>query len=331
MHKRSFIGLALAAAVTVTATLAAATGAQAADYPHKPITVVVPFPPGGLTDLIGRRFAAHLEKQTKQSVIVQNKAGASGQVGAQGVARDAPDGYTVMVTATHFAISAAVRRDLPYDPIKDFSPIALFVTTPNILAVNAKLPIRNLDEYIAYANGRSQGVSFGSSGAGGSTHLSGELLKLKTGANMQHIPYKGMVLQVNDLVGGQLESGFVDPSATLQFFKTGALRPIGVTGAERFDILPDVPTLAEQGVKDYEAITWIALIATANTPEDVRAFLNKSAIASMQTPEAQEFLKQIAAQPSTLSPSEVATYLSDEVKKWSAVADAAKLKTGETP
>lgn len=328
MQKRTFVRTALAGILALGAAFGAPPRVLAAGYPDKPINVIVPFPPGGLTDLIGRRFAAYLEKQTGQTVIVQNKPGASGQLGAQQVARAHPDGYTVLVTATHFAISAAVRRDLPYDPVKDFSPIALFVTTPNILVVNSKVPVHNLQEYLKYANSRPGGLSFGSSGAGGSTHLSGELLKLKTHANLQHIPYKGMVLQVNDLVGGQLESGFVDASSVLQFIEAKQLRPIGVTGSARFDILPDVPTIAEQGVPGYEATTWIALAAPAKTPPDILKFLNKAALDSMQTPDSAAFLKQISATRSALTPQEVSDYLRRDIAKWTEVAKAANLQTG---
>lgn len=261
-------------------------------------------------------------------MIVQNRAGASGQVGAQHTARQPADGYNLLVTATHFAISAAVRADLPYDPVKDFDPLAIFVTTPNILVVNSDVPIHNIKEYVEYANKTPGGMSVGSSGTGGSTHLSGELLKYLTKANMQHISYKGMVPHVNDLVGGQLESGFVDPSSVLQFLEQGRLRAIGVTGAERFDILPDIPTIAEQGVDGYEATTWIALAAPAGTPEEVKDFLNKMALESMQTAGAQEFLKQISANPSSMGHAEVKDYLTAEIDKWTKVAEAADLRTG---
>ncbi len=328
MQKRTFLTTLMAGSLAVASLAGALPTAHAAGYPDKPITIVVPFPPGGLTDLVGRRFAAYLEKETGQSVVVQNRPGASGQVGAQYVARMPADGYTLLVTATHFAISAAVRTDLPYNPVKDFDPLAIFVTTPNILVVNAKVPVNNIKEYIAYANNKPGGISFSSSGTGGSTHLSGELLKYLTKANIQHISYKGMVPAVNDLVGGQLESGFVDPSSVLQFLEEKRLRAIGVTGATRFDILPDVPTIAEQGVTGYEATTWIALAAPANTPKTIQDMLNKAAVASMQTPEAKEFLKQISATPSAMTPPEVKTYLTNEIDKWTKVAEAANLRTG---
>lgn len=327
MKKRTFLKTLIACSVAATAVSTPPAMAQAASpYPNRPINIIVPFPPGGLTDIIARRFAAHLEEETGQSVIIQNRAGASGQVGAQAVARMPADGYNLLVTATHFAISAAVRTDLPYDPVVDFDPLAIFVTTPNILVVNSDVPVHNIKEYIEYANNKPDGISFGSSGTGGSTHLSGELLKHLTQANMHHISYKGMVPHVNDLVGGQLESGFVDPSSVNQFLDEGRLRAIGVTGSERFDILPDIPTIAEQGVEGYEATTWIALAAPAGTPEDIRAFLNKAAITSMQTSSSQEFLRQISASPSSISHAEVRDYLSAEIVKWTAVAEAADLR-----
>ncbi len=328
MRRRSFIqgASALAASAGAGGLVAGWPGPALAAYPDRPINIVVPFPPGGLTDLIGRRFAMYLEKTTGQPAIIENKAGASGQVGAQGVARARPDGQTLLVTATHFALSAAVRDDLPYDPVKDFAPVALFVTTPNILVVNPKVPVHNLQEYIDYANRSPGGISFGSSGAGGATHLSGELLKLMTQAKMEHIPYKGMVLQVNDLLGGQLESGFVDPSSVTQFLADGKLRAIGVTGKERFGILPDVPTFDEQGVKGYESTTWIALLAPAGTPPDIVRQLNELAIASLQEPGAQTFIEQIQATPNTMSAEDFAAYLQSDVDRWTQVAKAAGLR-----
>ncbi|WP_038852302.1 Bug family tripartite tricarboxylate transporter substrate binding protein [Bordetella petrii] len=327
MQRRAFLSATVACAIVASAFQGTSTQA-APQYPDKPVNIIVPFPPGGLTDLIGRRFAAYLEKKTGQTVVVQNRAGASGQVGAQAIARMEPDGYNLLVTATHFAISAAVRADLPYDPVGDFDPIAIFVTTPNILVVNEKVPVHSLREYIEYANKKPGGMSFGSSGTGGSTHLSGELLKHLTGANLQHVSYRGMVPHVNDLVGGQIESGFVDPSSVIQFLQEGRLRALAVTGAQRFDILPDIATIAEQGVDGYEATTWIALAAPAGTPQAVKKFLNQAAIESMQTPEGKEFLQQISATPSTLTDAQVKDYLKAEIDKWKKVAEAANLRTG---
>ena len=328
MKKRAFLKALAVTGIALSSVFGAPASVLASDYPDRLINIIVPFPPGGLTDIIGRRFADYLQRETGQTVVVQNRAGASGQVGAQYVSRQPADGYTLLVTATHFGISAAIRTDLPYNPVTDFSPIALFVTTPNILVVNKDVPVTNIQEYIAYANGKAQGISVGSSGTGGSTHLSGELLKFRASANMHHIPYKGMTPHVNDLVGGQIESGFVDPSSVMQFLADGRLRAIGVTGAQRFDILPDVPTISEQGIDGYEATTWIALVAPAGTPQAIQDFLNKAAIASMQTPSAKQFLKQISAMPSDLSPSQFTDYLRHEISKWSEVADAANLKIG---
>lgn len=308
------------------ATVAPGGAALAASYPDKQVTIVVPFPPGGLTDLIGRRFAHYLEQKTGQTVVVENRAGASGQVGAQYVARQPADGHTLLVTATHFALSQALRKNLPYDAIKDFTPVAMFVTSPNMLVVRSDSKINSIQDYIKASKEKSGGISFGSSGAGGSTHLSGELLKFKTNADITHVPYKGMVLQVNDIVGGQLESGFVDPSSVMQFLEAGRLKALGVTSPERVSILPDVPTIREQGVEDYEAQTWIAMLGPAGLPDDITRSLNQWAVESMQTPEAQEYLKGIGNQASSLKPEEFRERLQQEIAKWTDVAEKANIR-----
>nr|MBF0685407.1 tripartite tricarboxylate transporter substrate binding protein [Pseudomonas sp.] len=319
--KRTLISACLA-----LATVLPGGAALAKSYPDKQITLVVPFPPGGLTDLIGRRFAHYLEQQTGQTVVVENRAGASGQVGAQYVARQEADGHTLLVTATHFALSQALRKDLPYNAIDDFTPVAMFVTSPNMLVVRSDSKINSIQDYIKASKEQDGGISFGSSGAGGSTHLSGELLKFKTGADITHVPYKGMVLQVNDLIGGQLESGFVDPSSVMQFLETGRLKVLGVTSPERVSILPDIPTIREQGVDGYEAQTWIALLGPAGMPEAITNSLNQWAVESMQTPESQEYLKGIGNQASTLGPEEFRERLHQEIAKWTDVAEKARIR-----
>jgi len=309
------------------AVCAALPGAAAfAAYPEKPITLIVPFPPGGLTDIIGRRFAQDLEQKTGQTVLVENRAGASGQLGAQYVARQPADGYTLLVTATHFALTQAVRKDLPYNALKDFTPIAMFVTAPNMLVVDGKSPINTLTDYIAASKTRDGGISFGSSGTGGATHMSGELLKLLSGADMTHVSYKGMMPQLNDLVGGQLESGFVDPSSVKQYLEAGRLKALGVTTSKRVSILPNIPTFAEQGVTGYEAQSWIAMLGPAGLPADVTNALNKWAVESMHSPRNKEYMEGFGNEVSSISADEFRQVLEREITTWTKVAEKAGIR-----
>lgn len=322
--------LALLGALAICASLAAPMAAAAPDdYPLKQrVTLVVPFPPGGLTDIVARRFAQRLQDETRQTVVVENKAGASGQLGTQAVSKAPADGYTLLVTATHFAVNSALRPTLPYDPLKDFTAIAVFLTTPNVLAVPASLPVHDLQEYLAYARQKG-GLAFGSSGTGGSTHLSGELLKLATKAPLFHVPYKGMAPAINDLLGGQVPSVFLDPGSVVQFAKEGKVRLIGVTSSKRIDVLPDVPTIAEQGVPGYEANTWIALVAPAGVPASVVEKLNKVAVATVNTPDAKGWLTQSGAIASDRSPADAARFISAELSMWKRVVKEAAVKADD--
>lgn len=323
------LAIALAGALIGTFSAAPVWAADTKMYPDRPITIIVPFPPGGLTDIVARQLARAMQETFKQTVVVDNKAGASGQIGSQHVARAAGDGYTLLVTATHFVVNPAVRKTLPYDPVKDFTPIALLVSTPNVLAVTKSLPVNTLQEYLAYARQQKDGLAFASSGIGGSTHLSGEMLKVMAKAPLMHVPYKGMVPAINDTLGGQVPSIFADIGGIMPFAKDGKIRIIGVTSPQRSPALPDVPTIAEQGVPGYEANTFIGLMGPADMPPAVVEKLNRLARDAMHASSVAQTLEQNGGVAGEMSAAQYGEYVRSELVKWKRVAQEANVPVEE--
>ncbi|WP_420997180.1 tripartite tricarboxylate transporter substrate binding protein [Cupriavidus sp. 30B13] len=314
--------LKLAAGLAVAALAGAG---QAAPWPTQPIRLVVPFAAGGLTDVLARQLSRTMQAELKQPVVVDNKPGAGGIIGADIVAKSSPDGYTLLVTTTAHVVNPAVAKSLPYDTEKDFAPIAKLVSTPTVLAVNPAVPATNLRELIAYAQ-RSGGVTYGSSGPGGITHLSGELLAARTGAPFVHVPYKGTALAVNDLLGGQINASFIDALTATRFVESGKLRAIGVTTATRNAALPGVPTLAEQGVPGYDTEIWIGFYAPAGTPPGRLAQLNRLAVASMNEPGFRATLQQQGTTAATMGLADFQAYVASEIGKWRAVVQTAHIE-----
>lgn len=317
-------GAAIAAGLSIVAT-APALAADAA-WPSRPITIVVPFPPGGMTDVIARRMAKDMQDALKQSVVVENRAGASGQIGTEYVARAAPDGYTLLVSATHHVINPAVRPKLPYDAANGFTPLALLATTPNLLVVNKNVPVSNVPEFIAYAKTQPGGIMFGSSSIGGATHLSGEMLKLEAGIPMTHVPYKGASPALTDLLGGQIPALFHDVMTMAPYVRDGRVKALGVTSSTRSSALPDVPTIAEQGVPGYEAITWIGFYGPAGLPADVAERLNTLARASVNSDAARPWFKENGTDPGDMDLKQYAAFVSSELAKWKDVVTRAGVK-----
>ena len=305
---RSIAALGVALAAVVPA--AAQTG-----FPSKQVTVVVAFPPGGGADLLGRLLAKKYSEAWGQTVVVINRPGAAGLIGAKEVARAAPDGHTLLVGASGTVLTANEAELAPVSPLS---------TPPNIVAVNATLPVNNLREFVAYAKARPDGsVSFASSGAGSSTHLAGELFQSLTQTKLTHIPYKGMGQAVLDLVGGQVTVMFGPPPALLPHVKSGKLRALAVTSPRRTAILPDLPTAAEAGLPGYEVITWGAIFAPAATPAAIVMRLNQQINAALQSAEVKERFSRISVEPAGGTPQELAKLIASEVRKWTKViADA---------
>jgi tripartite-type tricarboxylate transporter receptor subunit TctC len=312
-----------AAALCLGLTCTAGRAAPAQDFPDRPVRLVVPFPAGGTTDILARLLANALSAQWSQPVVVENRPGASGTIFSEQLARSAPDGYTLMVTATHHVINPALYKNLRYDTRTDFTPIAQVAAVPNVLVVNPAFPARTVAELIAYAKANPGKVNFGSAGTGGANHLSGELFKSMTGVNMVHIPYKGAAPALNDLLGGQIPVMFDSVPGVLQHIKAGKLRALGVTSLTRSSALPDVPTLDEAGVKGFEATAWFGLYGPGNMPADLTARLSRDVLAALRSPEVEQQFALQGAEPGTMTQPQFAQFVSAEMDKWAKViADA---------
>ncbi|HYT97348.1 MAG TPA: tripartite tricarboxylate transporter substrate binding protein [Casimicrobiaceae bacterium] len=307
---------ALAAALIVVA--APVVLGQAA-YPTKPVRLVVPFPAGGTTDLLARAAAQKLSEAWGQQMIVDNRPGAAGNIGAELVAKSTPDGYTLLMgtVGTH-AINASLYAKMPYDHVKDFTPVILVAGVPNVLVVNPQLPVNTVPELIAYAKANPGKLNFASSGSGTSIHLSGELFKTMTGVQMTHVPYKGSAPALTDLIGGQVQLMFDNLPSSLAFIKAGKLRAIAVTGATRAPALPDVPTVADT-VPGFEASSWFGILAPAGTPRDIVMKINGETSKWLASPDAKEKLAAQGANVAGGTPEDFAKHIQAETAKWAKV------------
>jgi tripartite-type tricarboxylate transporter receptor subunit TctC len=312
----------IAVAIAFVATLAG-TGtadAQALAYPTKPIRIVVPFPAGGATDIMARAVAQKLGEAWGQSVVVDNRPGAGGNIGSELVAKSAPDGYTLeMGTVGTHAINASLYAKMPYDHVKDFVPIILVAGVPNVLVVNPSVPVNSVQELIAYAKANPGKLNFASSGSGTSIHLSGELFKTMTGVQMAHVPYKGSAPALADLLGGQVQLMFDNLPPSLPHIKAGKLRPLAVTTTTRAAALPELPTMAEAGVPGFDASSWFGLLAPAGTPPAIVAKINTEVANWLATPEAKEKLLGVGANAAGGTPEDFARHIQAETAKWAKV------------
>jgi tripartite-type tricarboxylate transporter receptor subunit TctC len=294
--------------------------AHAQAWPSKPIKWVVPFAPGGTTDILARTVGEKLAVALGVPVVVENKPGAGGGVGAEIVAKSPPDGYTIMggTISTH-AINASLYAKLPYDPVKDFEPITLIARLPNMLVVNPAVPANNVKELIALLKANPDKYTFASSGNGTSQHLSGELFKTMAGVEMQHVPYKGSPPALQDVVGGQVTMTFDNITTAWPLAKAGKLRALAVTTTKRSAIAPDVPTLAESGLPGFEVGSWQGVFAPAGTPKEIVRRLNAEIVKILGMPDVREKLTALGAEPVGNSPDEFSAMVKAEVVKWSEV------------
>jgi tripartite-type tricarboxylate transporter receptor subunit TctC len=297
--------------------------AQAPDYPTKSVRIVVPFPPGGTTDILARSVAQKLSEAWGQQVIVDNRPGAGGNIGSDLVAKAPPDGYTLLMgtVGTH-AINPSLYAKMPYDHVRDFTPVVLVAGVPNVLVVNPGLPVHSVQELIAYAKANPGKLNFASSGNGTSIHLSGELFKTMTGVQMTHVPYKGSAPALTDLLGGQVQLMFDNLPSSLQFIKAGSLRPLAVTSAARSAALPDLPTLAESGLPGFEASSWFGLLAPARTPKPIVAKIVAAVDAWLETGDAKDKLKSQGAIAMGGSSEAFEKHIATETEKWAKVVKA---------
>jgi tripartite-type tricarboxylate transporter receptor subunit TctC len=317
IRKREFLKL-MAAGVALP--LPSLVLAQSGPYPNRTIKIIAPVQPGGGVDLVARTVADRLGRAVGQSVIVENQSGGGGIVGSLATARAAPDGYTLMVgyVGTH-GTNPAVRK-LPYDAVKDFTPIAMVGGTPNVLVVPPSVPAKTLDEFIAYVKANPGKVSYGSAGPGTLTHLAMEQLKVAAGLDMTHVAYRGIGPAITDILGGQTQALFPGLAAALPHIKAAKMRPIAVTGLKRHPLLPDVPTFEESGYKGFDGVQWYGIVGPAGLPAPIVKRLNDEINAALAQPELRERLAGEALEPMPMAPAEFGQYMRDDIARWSKVA-----------
>lgn len=310
----------LVAGAVLTALAASLTVPVAAQtFPSKPVRLIVPFAPGGFTDVVARILGQRLSVSMGQQFVIENKAGAGSTIGTDFVAKAAPDGYTLVMVSTTHVISPWIYKSMPYDPIKGFVPVTKLVDSPYVLLVNPKVPARNVQEFIALAKASPDTIRYASSGNGSSQHLMGGLFASLTGTKLQHVPYRGSSGAATDLVAGVVESSFAGVPNALAQVPAGRLRALAVTTAKRIPQLPDVPTLQEAGVPGYEASVWLALLAPAGTPRDIVNRLNAEVAKLMESADTRKALYEAGVEVSLSTPDALGEYMVKEMERWGKV------------
>lgn len=320
--------LVLGTALSVVAALGpcAANAADSDPFPSRPIKLVVGFAAGGSSDTVARILAPRMAEVLKQSVVIDNKPGAGGNIASDFLVKAPPDGYTVMLgTIGSLAVNQHLNK-LGYNPLTDMVGLSMAVVFSNVLVVNASSSIRTLEDYVSQGKLPNSKLSFGSSGIGGSGHLAGELLKSAAGLNNQHVAYRGGAPAMNDLLGGTLQSILSSPTDALQFIHSGKLRAIATTGSKRLDVLPQVPTIAESGYPGFEAINWYAFTAPQGTPPDIVQRLNAAIVISLKDPGVVAQLHKLGLDPAPSTPEQTMAFMRKESEKWGAVVRKAGIK-----
>jgi tripartite-type tricarboxylate transporter receptor subunit TctC len=310
------------AAILAVACIPAAVQAQA--YPTKPIRLVVPYSPGGGADNAARIIAARLTTTLGQTVVIDNRPGGSGMIGAQAVAQAAPDGYTVLYDASAFAVNPALRK-MAFDPAKDLVPVSLAVTVPNIFVVPPSAPYKTVQEFVDHARKHPGEMTYASYGAGSAAHLIGELLKNQAGIDLLHVPYKGGAPALTDLMGGQVNSYFANAASSIGYVKSGKLRALAVTSAKRMATLPDVPTLAESGFKNFEVLEWNGVFVPKGTSKEIVDRLSREIRAATMDPDTRQKLQGLGVDPIGSSPEAFSSFVQSEMSRWSALVKSNKI------
>ncbi|HYK14060.1 MAG TPA: tripartite tricarboxylate transporter substrate binding protein [Burkholderiales bacterium] len=300
--------------------------AQAQQYPAKPIRLIVPFVAGGSADVLSRVLAQRLTQQYGQQVVVENRPGSGGHVGAEAAARAAPDGYTIVFGTIGIHAAYTIYSKLNYDPSRDLQPVSMYADVPNILVVHPSVPVKNVKEFIALAKSNPGRLNFGTAGSGSSTHMAGEWFKLYTGVNLTHVPYKGSAQAMQDLLGGQIELMFENLPTAIAQVRAGKIRSLGMTSRERSPSMPEVPTLAETGVPGFEATAWFTIAAPAKVPADIIRKLNVDMNAFLKAPEMQQRWIDMGVVPLGGSPADAEKFFVVEREKWGKVIKAAGIR-----
>jgi tripartite-type tricarboxylate transporter receptor subunit TctC len=316
---------ALAAAVALLATFPAIVAAQS--YPTKSLRMVIPFPPGGTTDILGRVAAQKLSEALGQQVVPDNRPGAAGNIGAEQVAKAPPDGYTlVTLPGSTLTIHPSLYAKLPFDPLKDFAPVTILAAVPNALVVHPSLPVRNVKELIALSKSRTGQLNYASTGAGQSTHLSMELFKTMAGVKITHVPYKGSAPAITDLLGGHVPMMFDNMPSALPHVKANKLRAIAVSTSKRSPVATEIPTVAESGLPGFEVSVWFSVLAPANTPKEIVARLNGVLVKALQSADVREKLASQGAEAIANTPEQFTEQMKRDIAKWAKVVRDANIR-----
>lgn len=314
--RRRLFGCALALSLAVLAGGSSPSAHAQQPWPSKPLRLVVGYAAGGATDVLARLVALRLGDELGKPVVVENRAGANSNVGAEVVAKAEPDGYTLYVYTIANTINASLYDKLGYDPAKDFEPVGMIAKIPNVLVVNPSLPVKSVADYLRFARESSSGITFASSGSGSSIHLSGEIFRMRSGINMLHVPYRGSAPAVTDLLGGQVQSMFDNTPSAMPHVKAGRLRAIAVTSPQRLPLLPDVPTVAESGYPGFDVQSWFAIAAPAGTPKPVVDRLNAALNKALAAPDVRQRMQDLAAHPQPGTPEQMRIFMMSEIKRW---------------
>ncbi len=313
--------------LAAAATLAASPSSFAQAYPAHPIRFIVPYPAGGPLDTVARMLAQKVSESVKQPVIVENKPGAGGNIGADFVAKSAPDGYTILMgaVATH-AINPTLYESIPYDAERDFQPVTQVAATPNVLVVNPTLPVTNVREFIAYAKAHPGQLNFGSGSTGSAGHLAGELFKTMAGVEMTHVPYKGAAPAMRDLIGGQIQLMFDNLASSLGQMRAGKVRALAVTTARRTPLAPELPTIAESGLPGFDISTWFGVFLPAHAAPEVVQRLHAEFVRALGAPDVREKMAHLGAEPVGSTPEEFSAFIRSEARKYAVVIKASGAK-----
>jgi tripartite-type tricarboxylate transporter receptor subunit TctC len=315
-------------ALAIAFAFAMPAAVMAQTYPDKPIHIVVGYAPGGTTDIIARIIAARLTDTLGQSVIVENRPGAGGNIGADFVARAAPDGYTLQLgTAGNMTVNPSIYSNMRFDTVRDFQPISLIAELPNLMVVNPKVPAKTVKEFVAWAKSQPGKVFFASSGTGNTPHMTAELFNMAAGLSMVHVPYRGSGPALIDLIGGEgVQVMFDNMPSAIGHVRSGSLRALAVTSPERVPSEPDIPTVRESGYPDFQVVTWFGLFAPAGTPDSVVKRLNREVAEAIRTPEISKRLIELGARPVSNSPEEFRNLVKSEISRWAKVVKAANIQ-----
>ncbi|ETR77151.1 MFS transporter [Afipia sp. P52-10] len=323
LNRRHVIGLTAASLAAPSVLVSHAFGAA---WPSKPVRVIVPFPPGGATDVTARLVGNRLQEVWGQGVVIENKPGAGGNIGAEAAARSDPDGYTLFIVGPGQATNKFLYPSLSYDPVADFAPVSLLILQPNIMCVPNSSPAKSVQEFIAHCKANPGKVSYASSGNGTSLHLGGELFKRLAKLEMTHVPYRGAAPALNDLIPGRVDVIFDNAPSILPHVQSNSVRALGATTAKRIPALPQLPTIAESGVPGFDVASWFALFVPVKTPKDIVAKLNADIRAALEHPSVKPRLLDLGAEPAGSTPEELAQHLKREMDKWGPVITEAKIR-----